>query len=59
MGFSTKPVRYWTAERGKNLRMVLENYARSKKLDPLLAATWYNIPRLELVENNVCRSERR
>eukprot|EP00026_Physarum_polycephalum_P002189 Phypoly_transcript_02194.p1 GENE.Phypoly_transcript_02194~~Phypoly_transcript_02194.p1 ORF type:complete len:921 (+),score=154.23 Phypoly_transcript_02194:106-2868(+) len=54
LGFSTKPLQYWTTEKGKKaLRAALEKYVRSKKLDPHLPATWYNISRKELLKSGV------
>ena len=41
-GFTTQPVGHWTA---KNMRAFLENYASQRGLNPLLAETWYNVPR--------------
>lgn len=44
LNFSTSS-EYWTSKRGRNTRVLLENIARSKNMDPLLAQTWYSIPR--------------
>lgn len=35
------PPGYWSR---RNLKLFLENLAKSKNMDPLLASTWYNIP---------------
>eukprot|EP00026_Physarum_polycephalum_P002178 Phypoly_transcript_02183.p1 GENE.Phypoly_transcript_02183~~Phypoly_transcript_02183.p1 ORF type:complete len:820 (+),score=71.06 Phypoly_transcript_02183:178-2637(+) len=40
-GFTKHPPRYWTV---KKMRLFLENLAKSRNLDPLLASTWYSIP---------------
>ena len=41
-GFTTQPVGYWNA---KKMRTFLENYATRRGMNPLLAETWYNVPR--------------
>jgi signal peptidase I len=43
--FSAKPTGYWTGKKGKNMRLFLEKFARSRNMDPLLPDTWYSIPR--------------
>lgn len=42
-GFRTQPGGYWQVERGKNLRVFFEDYARSNNLDPRNADTWYRL----------------
>eukprot|EP00026_Physarum_polycephalum_P001933 Phypoly_transcript_01936.p1 GENE.Phypoly_transcript_01936~~Phypoly_transcript_01936.p1 ORF type:complete len:910 (+),score=132.37 Phypoly_transcript_01936:109-2838(+) len=44
-GFKPKASRSSTAEKRKNMRVVLEKYAKTRNLDPLLPDTWYNIAR--------------
>lgn len=39
--FATQPVGHWNA---RNMRSFLEEFAKSRNMDPLLAETWYNIP---------------
>jgi hypothetical protein len=39
-GFSAKPQRYWSF---KNMRELLETYAKQRGLDPLVSETWYSI----------------
>eukprot|EP00026_Physarum_polycephalum_P005484 Phypoly_transcript_05519.p1 GENE.Phypoly_transcript_05519~~Phypoly_transcript_05519.p1 ORF type:complete len:450 (+),score=67.80 Phypoly_transcript_05519:184-1350(+) len=49
--FSKSPARprgYWTGDGNKNIRKFLDDLARSKNLDPLIADTWYKIPLREL-----------
>eukprot|EP00026_Physarum_polycephalum_P002518 Phypoly_transcript_02525.p1 GENE.Phypoly_transcript_02525~~Phypoly_transcript_02525.p1 ORF type:complete len:833 (+),score=92.99 Phypoly_transcript_02525:54-2552(+) len=40
-----KPVGFWSSEKGKNMRLYLEKFARSRNLDPLLASSWYSVNR--------------
>lgn len=44
IGYTENPGGYWLADKGKNMRTFLEDFARSRNLDPLLAETWYNTP---------------
>lgn len=38
-----KPQGYWVAEKGKNMRLALIDFARSHNFDPLVAENWYPI----------------
>lgn len=38
-----KPQGYWVAEKGKNMRSLLLQYARSHNFDPFIAENWYPI----------------
>lgn len=35
---------YWTSKRGRSARVMLEEIAKSRNLDPHYAETWYSIP---------------
>lgn len=54
LGMSTSLSEYWKSKRGRHTRMVLENFAKGKNLDPLLAETWYSIPRQSVMGIHVC-----
>lgn len=43
--FSSKPIGFWTND---NMRAFLEEFAKSKNLDPLLSETWYTITRQDI-----------
>eukprot|EP00026_Physarum_polycephalum_P003804 Phypoly_transcript_03819.p1 GENE.Phypoly_transcript_03819~~Phypoly_transcript_03819.p1 ORF type:complete len:654 (+),score=64.41 Phypoly_transcript_03819:47-2008(+) len=47
VNFSSRPVGHWT---GKNMRLMLMNVAKSKRMDPLIADTWYQISSNELLK---------
>ena len=38
-----KPKAYWTSEKGKNMRLMLENFAKSNNFDPLVPDNWYSM----------------
>eukprot|EP00026_Physarum_polycephalum_P002214 Phypoly_transcript_02219.p1 GENE.Phypoly_transcript_02219~~Phypoly_transcript_02219.p1 ORF type:complete len:905 (+),score=113.90 Phypoly_transcript_02219:198-2912(+) len=42
--FTSKPLRYWTAKNGKNMREFLVEVAKNGSLDALVPETWYNFP---------------
>jgi hypothetical protein len=41
-GFTAQPPRHWTA---RNMRLFMENFAKQRNMDPLVASTWYTIQR--------------
>lgn len=45
----TKPHLFYTTDKGKNLRLSLEKFARNLGFDPLLPTDWYQIPRADFV----------
>lgn len=47
---------YWATERGRTTRTVLANIAKRRNLDPLLAETWYSIPRQSVLHEQVSNS---
>jgi hypothetical protein len=54
IGHTSQPPRYWTADKGKNMRRFLEEFARKElNKDPLVPDTWYNIPRNSIEEIKV------
>ena len=50
-GFTAKPIGHWTH---KNMRQLIEQFAKNRGLDPLIAETRYNTPRRE-IENIAVR----
>eukprot|EP00026_Physarum_polycephalum_P003234 Phypoly_transcript_03244.p1 GENE.Phypoly_transcript_03244~~Phypoly_transcript_03244.p1 ORF type:complete len:742 (+),score=88.29 Phypoly_transcript_03244:221-2446(+) len=44
-GFVARPAGYWTK---RNLRLFLEQVAKNRSMDPLVAETWYSIPPEEI-----------
>jgi hypothetical protein len=52
-GFSAKRHGYWTAEKGKNMRLFLEEFARQRNFDPLVAESWYAISKEDLSQYKV------
>jgi hypothetical protein len=48
-GQAMKPKGYWISDNGRNLRLLLENFARQKNFEPLVADNWYNVQRSELL----------
>jgi hypothetical protein len=55
LSFPTTLNEYWTSKKGRNIRTVLVNYAKSKNLDPLRAETWYSISRKTLENAQVIK----
>jgi hypothetical protein len=47
-----KPSGHWTKD-GNNIRELLEEFAKSKKFDPLIAENWYSISNREFLEFKV------
>lgn len=41
----THPHHYWTSEKGKNMRVFFEDFAKANDFDPLLATNWYRVSR--------------
>eukprot|EP00026_Physarum_polycephalum_P003969 Phypoly_transcript_03986.p1 GENE.Phypoly_transcript_03986~~Phypoly_transcript_03986.p1 ORF type:complete len:741 (+),score=114.71 Phypoly_transcript_03986:43-2265(+) len=41
-GESIKPLGYWTAEKFQNSKLFLEQFTRSRNMDPLVASSWYD-----------------
>jgi hypothetical protein len=52
--FEAHPMGYWTSEKGHNMRVFMEDLARSMGKDPLDPETWYSIPRRVVEETKVC-----
>lgn len=46
--FTSKPLRFWTAAQGKNMREWLVTFANDRGIDPLVADSWYHFPRKEI-----------
>ena len=40
--FTRKPFGYWNEAEGKNMRSLLEQYAKQSHCDPLVAENWYS-----------------
>lgn len=51
--FTTKPMGYWTVEKGKNRRKLFEKFAFDEGFDPLVATHWYNYSHNDLKEIKV------
>ena len=49
-GFTAQQIGHWTL---KNMRLWLEAFAKSRKLDPLLPETWYDIPFEDVASSKV------
>jgi hypothetical protein len=43
MGYTTKPQGYWISEKGKNTKILLEEFAKSYNFDPLFPENWYSV----------------
>jgi hypothetical protein len=54
VGFSAKKTGYWTSEKGKNMRKFLEDFAKKRKFDPLVAENWYNVSKEDISQYKVC-----
>lgn len=52
-GFAPKPQGYWNSEKGKNMRLFLEKYARRHNFDPLIAQNWYSVVRDSVIKSKV------
>ena len=50
---------YWTAEKGKNMRRFLEDFAKKSRFDPLLADNWYNITKEDISRYKVLQGRMR
>lgn len=57
LGFAPKPQGYWQTANRKNIRLFLENFAKKRNMDPLIAENWYSISTseftLEVIEKNI------
>ena len=53
VGFTSKPQGHWSP---KNMRKFLEDFAKHKKLDPLVPETWSNIQSRDIHETKVFSS---
>lgn len=47
------PQGYWLNNKGKNLRLILEKFAKSRNFDPLVAENWYPIDFKTIEESTV------
>eukprot|EP00026_Physarum_polycephalum_P001768 Phypoly_transcript_01770.p1 GENE.Phypoly_transcript_01770~~Phypoly_transcript_01770.p1 ORF type:complete len:893 (+),score=154.72 Phypoly_transcript_01770:58-2736(+) len=48
-GYAPKPTRYWTSEKGANMRTVFEAIAKNGNFDPLVAENWYEYTPADIV----------
>eukprot|EP00026_Physarum_polycephalum_P001348 Phypoly_transcript_01349.p1 GENE.Phypoly_transcript_01349~~Phypoly_transcript_01349.p1 ORF type:complete len:1107 (+),score=164.22 Phypoly_transcript_01349:191-3322(+) len=49
--FTARPQRFWNADKGKNMRALLEGYAKNRQMDPLVPENWYSIRSKHILEN--------
>jgi hypothetical protein len=56
LGFKAKPRGYWLSEKGKNLRALLEKFAKSRNFDPLVASNWYSVNFTTVAKFTVCET---
>ena len=51
--FSEKPRSYWTTKQGMNSRKFLEEFAKSKNFNPLVAENWYKVQKKDFTKHKV------
>ncbi len=52
--WTTMPQGYWRQDDGKNLRVILEKFAKKRNFDPLEPESWYNISYNEVMGDMAC-----
>lgn len=53
LSFPSSYLDYVASDSGRNTRLLFETFAQSRGLDPLVAETWYSIPRLSIFDIRV------
>ena len=51
---TSRPLGYWTKNDGANMRLFLDEFAKTRNLDPLNPNDWYSVKANDIISVGVC-----